>query len=478
MHEIPLFETISICPICLVEIEAAAVHKGDRILLQKECPEHGTFEITMNGHPEDWIKLREFYLAAHPKKPRKNDRPINGIILEVTHRCNLSCPICFVDPDSNSLDPDLNFIKDRLKPFRRQRICIFGGEPTIREDLPQIIESVVRSHNTPILYSNGLKLEDWDYCRILKEAGLSEVMLSVDGLKRSTHQYMRNQNLLPAREKAIANLQSLGISVTASATIVNGVNDDEIEGIVRYACGRPNVRSIFFRGCGRLGKNYSLGDDNTIRTDEIVDRLDLQSRGRINYNKVARFTKLVYAIQGMLGRRWCSGELYYIVLRLSNGDYLPIDEILPLHRIEMDLDRFSMPGKSGRRQRLAALLLMGTKLFTLHKLPDAFLITRDAIRFSLGRFFGRGMKFSELSSRVVLIGFDELCNPETYDVNRARRCPYITFDSHGNVTGHCMRHIELERERRKSGRLESHPICESEPSDPSSRQIRSITSQP
>ena len=86
------------------------------------------------------------------------------VLLEVTQRCDLRCPVCFADAAHNP-SPDLSLSEigvwyERLLaaggPFNIQ---LSGGEPCVRDDLPEIIR-LGRSHGFTFfqLNTNGLRL--------------------------------------------------------------------------------------------------------------------------------------------------------------------------------------------------------------------------------------------------------------------------------------------------------------------------------
>ena len=102
-------------------------------------------------------------------------------MVDVTHRCNMACRNCYLpNRDLPDLDTDwLVRILERLP--RRTMIRLVGAEPTVRDDLPDIIHRVRAAGHTPILLSNGLKLRRRSYVRELKAAGLGSVYLSMNG---------------------------------------------------------------------------------------------------------------------------------------------------------------------------------------------------------------------------------------------------------------------------------------------------------
>jgi uncharacterized radical SAM superfamily Fe-S cluster-containing enzyme len=130
------------------------------------------------------------------------------VLIELTQRCNQSCPYCFADSSHTTSDaqeePTLEEIRGIYaflleqssdRPFNIQ---LSGGEPTIRDDLPQII-AMGREMGFPYiqLNTNGRKLaESWEYTKVLKKAGLSSAFLQFDGLTDDVYLKTRGRELL------------------------------------------------------------------------------------------------------------------------------------------------------------------------------------------------------------------------------------------------------------------------------------------
>ena len=69
----------------------------------------------------------------------------------------------------------------------RPVVNLFGGEPTVRDDMFEIIE-IGRKHGVDTqITTNGLRLADEEYCRKLCEAGVG-LRLSFDGRTRDIYE--------------------------------------------------------------------------------------------------------------------------------------------------------------------------------------------------------------------------------------------------------------------------------------------------
>lgn len=116
----------------------------------------------------------------------------------MTNRCNLQCPVCFATAgEGDEKDLSLADIEAQYEmllecggPFNIQ---LSGGEPTLREDLAEII-AVGRDKGFSFfqLNTNGLRIaEEKGYAEFLRDAGVSCVFLQFDGLRDSTYEILR-----------------------------------------------------------------------------------------------------------------------------------------------------------------------------------------------------------------------------------------------------------------------------------------------
>ena len=117
--------------------------------------------------------------------------------LQVTYRCNFQCQICdFWKPEYQkthelSLD-DIRVIGAKLNRLGTLIISLAGGEPLIREDLPEVITILNKANHFPILITNGWFV-DAALAKDLLRAGLQEISVSVDYADPAKHDAQRGQ---------------------------------------------------------------------------------------------------------------------------------------------------------------------------------------------------------------------------------------------------------------------------------------------
>lgn len=299
-----IFETESLCPICLEKIAAFRVKEGTKVYLVKECTEHGKFKtLIWNGASdiEDWIREK---IPTHPKKSfteidqgcpfdcglcDEHRQHTCTALIEVTERCNLGCEFCFASSTTNASDPSLDKIKfwyERvLEAGGPYNIQISGGEPTLRDDLDQIIEL---GHDLGFefiqLNTNGLRLaEDKEYVKRLKEAGLNSVFLQFDGVNDQIYKKLRGAEIFEQKLKAIDNLAKYNIGIILVPTLVPGVNLDNIGEIINFAIGQiPVVRGVHFQPVSYFGRFPNEANENPrITIPDVMSNIEEQTNGQI-----------------------------------------------------------------------------------------------------------------------------------------------------------------------------------------------------
>ena len=304
------YVTDSLCPICLEKCSATMETDGQATYMVKTCPEHGRFKTRVwKGNPPmaEWVRPKIRATITDPITSTEKGCPYDcGLcedhrqrtctaLIEVTGRCNLNCRFCFADSQVSNLaatngDPSLETIKfqfERIMAFSGMcNIQLSGGEPTIREDLPEIVK-IGRSVGFQFIQvnTNGIRLaEEPDYAKQLKAAGVSSVFLQFDGTEEPIYKALRGRPLFEVKKKAIENCGAADIGVVLVPTLVPGINDHNIGEIVRFGMSHaPVVRSVHFQPVSYFGRMPAPpSDDDRITLPEVMNALEVQTNGMVS----------------------------------------------------------------------------------------------------------------------------------------------------------------------------------------------------
>lgn len=178
------------------------------------------------------------------------------IFADITHKCNMNCNNCYI-PNRNI--PDM----DKLKLFnlmeklpKKCEIRLIGAEPTMRNDLPEIIFKTRSFNHRPILITNGLKLSNLEYVKILKKAGLSVVAISLNGgSNENLYKKIDGGAFGEKKMKALKNLADMNFFINTNTIIVKGVNENVPMEIYRKLKDLNVKRAIIrFKNIGELGR--------------------------------------------------------------------------------------------------------------------------------------------------------------------------------------------------------------------------------
>jgi hypothetical protein len=205
--------------------------------------------------------------------------------LAVTGRCDLGCRHCFAaagagpEPSLAELRADLARLADPGKTL----VQLTGGEPTLRDDLPEVVAAAKAAGCRYVqLNSNGLRLaEDPGHVRALAQAGLSFVFLQFDGTTDDIHTALRSRPLLAAKRQAIAHCAAENIGVTLVPTVVPGVNTHDLGALLRLGIAlAPAVRGLHFQPVTHLGRMpVRPTDRDRFTLDQLLVELVRQSEG-------------------------------------------------------------------------------------------------------------------------------------------------------------------------------------------------------
>lgn len=182
------------------------------------------------------------------------NRKLESIFLFVTGRCNAKCKMCFYAEDMDKKEKDLTF--EEIKKISEtagqiNRLWVSGGEPTLREELPEIIEMFYKNNhiqdvNIP---TNGLKPDRiiaWvkqihQNCPTLN----INLSLSLDGFG-DTHDIQRGvpgnfYKAMGTLKLIEANFGDDGRVLKNVATVITKYNMEEVQDLMMWMLGRFHI---------------------------------------------------------------------------------------------------------------------------------------------------------------------------------------------------------------------------------------------
>ena len=307
--------------------------------MKKTCPEHGDFKsLIWEGDAKSYIR---WSVQSSVNEPPVDGAPVNKgcpydcglctehlrkgccMLLELTNRCNLHCPVCFAaagekeprDLSLEEIEKQYDFLMSHGGPFNIQ---LSGGEPTMRDDLPEIIRlGREKGFSFFQLNTNGIRLaEEEGYVGKLREAGLNTVFLQFDGLNNDTYLTLRGRALLDTKGKAVDNCAAAGLGIVLVPVIAQGVNENEVGKILQFALDHmPAVRGVHFQPVSYFGRCGLDRPEKPVTIPKMLRLIEAQTDGRMKYDDFSG---------GGAENPYCSFHASY--LRRPDGSLKPLQK--------------------------------------------------------------------------------------------------------------------------------------------------------
>lgn len=138
----------------------------------------------------------------------------------ITSTCNLRCSYCYVAVNQGKLkEPSLEEVKDtidRLHALGTRYICLLGGEPLIRNDLPEIVDHILAKDMLVALNTNGTIMKR--HLDTLKK--VHRIAISLEGTAE-THDRDRGHGTFAKAVQTLEWLKANGIKGVAFQTTIS-----------------------------------------------------------------------------------------------------------------------------------------------------------------------------------------------------------------------------------------------------------------
>ncbi len=459
--------TRSICPECIAEgkllkdskIDAIVYEEDDKVWIIKECPKHGIVKDLYWGDYRMYERARKFadpgikILNPDIKKPieeiscpddcglcakHKTHTNLGNIVL--TNRCNLSCWYCFfyAKKGESIYEPSLGHIREMLRHMKNQKpvganaIQFTGGEPSLRDDIVEIMKIAREGGYEHVQFNtNGIEFaRNFELVKDLKEAGVNVAYMSFDGVSPETNS--KNYWEVP---DALDNCRKVGLHVVLVPTLINGVNDHEIGGMIRFAAGNIDiVRSLNIQPVSLVGMMpHKKRAEQRITIPDVCRKIEEQTDGQISMDDfftiptASVITDFIEVMTGQpkyrLSSHFACGVATYVFK--ERNKLIPITKFIDIHGILEYLKEQTENIQKSRIKKLSKTVSEIKLLLNLKKFVDEDKKPRGL---DIGRIFtsaitgGSYDSLAEFHKKSLFIGMMHFMDLYNYDIDRVQRC--------------------------------------------------------
>ena len=434
------------------EIKAQIIERDGKILMVKECAIHGKFEDVMAMDPAFFKHLEDVFpgrdIAAHNDKGLHDHGSSTithgrGAVLTVdlTNRCNMMCDPCFMDANQVGFVHELTWedIKQVLdnavsiKPRRQLSVQFSGGEPTMS---PFFLDAVRYArkvgYQSVQAATNGIEFaKSPDFCRQAAEAGLRYAYLQFDGIGNEANSHRAVGNLFDVKLKAIENLHSAGVDIVPVITIINGVNNEQVGAVIRFALDNPKkIPFLSFQPVSFTGRDEEITVERRQAQRYTLSHLAHDVKNQVGLGEPARdwypisamstfsdFADLVHGPNADWGQISCGchpncGIGMVVMCDKETKESVPLTQFLNTDQLMRDVTKLNDAARSPKMSAYGISLAL-LRNYDPFKSPTHFKLTDLIAKFD---------KFAGMSKKAQSGGYGKVTADRTQaDIEKRRK---------------------------------------------------------
>ena len=246
--------------------------------------------------------------SKNPSAPYRMD-------LALTYRCNNRCVHCY--NEANRAKNELGIMQwekvlDRIWSIGIPHVVFTGGEPTLIDFLPKLINHAENLGMITGLNTNGRKLSDPDYVDTLVSAGLDHVQITLESHNPEIHDYIAATNGAWEQTTAgIKNALKSRLYVMTNTTLLQ-TNSASLANTLQFL-SKLGVQTVGLNGLIYSGRGAEV--DETISEDELPALLEIaKAHVESSGQRLIWYTPTMYChfnpIESNLGVKGCTAALY------------------------------------------------------------------------------------------------------------------------------------------------------------------------
>jgi uncharacterized radical SAM superfamily Fe-S cluster-containing enzyme len=469
------------------EIKATIIERDGKIIMTKDCPKHGHFEDVMSIDPAFFQHLEKVFPGRDIRAHNDKDLHKHGtstithgrgsvLTIDLTNRCNMMCDPCFMDANQVGFVHELGWedIKTlldnamQIKPKRQMSVQFSGGEPTLS---PYFLDAVRYArkvgYNSVQAATNGIEFaKSPEFCRQAAEAGLRYAYLQFDGIGNLANSHRAVGNLFDVKMRAIENLWSNGVDIVPVITIINGVNNEQVGAVVRFALDNPKkIPFLSFQPVSFTGRDEAITDERRQAQRYTLSHLAHDVKDQVGIGEPVRdwfpisfmstfsdFADLVHGPAAEWGQLSCGchpncGIGMAVMCDKETKEAVPVTKFLNADRLARDIAKIN-DGARSRKLSVLGVTLALLRNYDPFQAPTHFKLSDLVAKFD--KCFGMSKKAqtggygkvtgdrtrTDIDTRrqdrwnflfIAGMWFQDLFN---YDFRRTEQCiiPYATQD--------------------------------------------------
>ncbi|MDX2178606.1 MAG: radical SAM protein [Bryobacteraceae bacterium] len=463
------------------EIKAQIIERDGKILMVKDCPVHGHFEDVMAVDPKFLEHVERVFPGRDIRAHNDEDLHNHGsstithgrgsvLTVDLTNRCNMMCDPCFMDANQVGFVHELSWedittLLDnalKIKPRRQMSVQFSGGEPTLSPYFLDAIRYCRKiGYNSVQAATNGIRFaQEPEFAVAAGQAGLRYAYLQFDGIGNEPNSHRAVGNLFDVKLRAIENLHKGGVDIVPVITIVNGVNNEQVGSVVRFALDNPKkIPFLSFQPVSFTGRDEAVTPERRAAQRYTLSHLAHDVKNMTGLGEPTRdwfpisfmstfsdFADLIHGPAAEWGQLSCGchpncGVGFAVMCDKETKEAVPVTAFLNAEQLAKDIAKINDAARSKKWSGVGVALALMRNYDPLQT-PTHFKLTDMLAKFDkcfrvTGRDYGKvtgDRTMADIEKRradrwnflfIAGMWFQDLFN---YDFRRTEQCiiPYAT----------------------------------------------------
>jgi uncharacterized radical SAM superfamily Fe-S cluster-containing enzyme len=382
----------------------------------------------------------------------------------------MMCDPCFMDANQVGFVHELTWEEIQtmldnaisIKPRRQMSVQFSGGEPTLS---PYFLDAVRYSrkvgYNSVQAATNGIEFaKSPEFSRKAAEAGLRYAYLQFDGIGNAANSHRAIGNLFDVKLRAIENLHSAGVEIVPVITIINGVNNEQVGAVIRFALDNPKkISFLSFQPVSFTGRDEEITDERRAAQRYTLSHLAHDVKDQVNMGEPTRdwfpisfmstfsdWADLIHGPTAEWGQLSCGchpncGTGMAVMIDKETKEFRPVTAFLDAEQLSKDIASINDAAR-GKFLSVLGVSLALLRNYRPFEAPSEFKLTDMLQKFdkcfnATGRNYGKvsgDRTIADIEKRrkdrwnflfIAGMWFQDLFN---YDFRRTEQCiiPYAT----------------------------------------------------
>jgi len=289
------------------------------------------FSVKRAQAAEDFLRFRQTFLTIID--PLQDACPLCDLSLEVlqpfsrqpsapyrmdlalTYRCNNRCLHCYNDPMRAKEELSTSQWKEvleRVASIGIPHVVFTGGEPTLREDLPELVAHAESLGLVSGLNSNGRRLAEVSFLQRLLQAGLDHVQITLESHDPAIHnRIVANPQAWQQTTDGIRQALKTHLFLMTNTTLL-AENSPYLAETLNFL-SELGVPTVGLNGLIHSGRGVS--NPQALQESQLADLLEIaKSHAQRSGQRLIWYTPTQYChfnpIESGLGVKGCTAALY------------------------------------------------------------------------------------------------------------------------------------------------------------------------